>query len=107
MAKITYTITVDDYDRESCPEAPWTATVDGSVVASGFGDTVLDAIRNLFERADYGDIPTPVEACEVCGAPATDEVCDINRMPVGVEVWVRVCDKHAETVSAVDGEDDE
>jgi ribosomal protein S27AE len=34
------------------------------------------------------------EGCAVCGAPATDEVCDVNRMPAGVTVWVPVCDEH-------------
>lgn len=32
------------------------------------------------------------DLCHICGAPATDEICDVNAMPDGVQVWVPVCD---------------
>jgi hypothetical protein len=40
-------------------------------------------------------VTEPPEVCAACGAPATDEICDVNGMPPGVTVWVPVCDEHA------------
>lgn len=55
MATFTFGITVDDYDRTSCPESPWTANfhytdADGEIVQSfeaGTGRTQLEAVVDL------------------------------------------------------------
>jgi len=54
------TITVDDQDREECPDDPWTAslsvdTPDGPT-ACGLGRTVANALRELAAEIERYEI---------------------------------------------------
>jgi hypothetical protein len=81
-------------------------TLDGSTyyVATYSGDAWDEGgdPDETFESTDVAEVVewvaegvwAVIGPCAVCGAPATDEVCDINRMPAGVMVWVPVCDAH-------------
>ena len=40
------TITIDDNDRDQCPDQPWTATC-AELCVSGVGATRADALRDL------------------------------------------------------------
>lgn len=57
----TYTITVDDDDRDQCPENPWTATIhgeDGQLIGAGeagLGATIAEAVADVLSR-NAGDL---------------------------------------------------
>lgn len=57
-----FTITVDDDDRDQCPDKPWSAYChdDGVGSSAGLGATPEEALRNLLDQPD-GFAPTADE----------------------------------------------
>lgn len=76
--------TVCDGDRNNVAARSWLSVAE------------LQGVRETLDQQAEARLITAAlaEPCAVCGAPSSDEVCDVNAMPGDVEVWVPVCDQH-------------
>lgn len=65
---------------------------------------VADADAWLTRMTD--EYPDDLGPCDVCGAPGVYDVCDVNRMPDGVQVWITVCGESCEAATSAPDADE-